>query len=297
VFADSWSRQAAVGAASEQDRPDRHAHTPVEDNEINQQVAMELLEGVGASVTVADDGKLALDTLVGGPVPAPFDVVLMDLQMPVMDGFQATAAIRGDPRFESLTIVAMTAHATLEEKERCLAAGMNDHVAKPIDPGLLYQTLGRYHRGTSRAARPESAARTNGPSRVSRASTPRPVSPGRGERAVSILKLLRQFAEQQADAVKEIARSRGGIASATPATAHTLKSVSGTLARRRCRRRPRRWSVRSGIAPEAGDRRAPAEDRGRPRPRGVPIAGGVTRTAPAPATPSAVVIPRRPAPR
>ena len=73
--------------------------------------------------------------LSNGPQPPPFDVVLMDLQMPEMDGYQATAKIRSDARFAALPIIAMTAHATMEERQRCLAAGMNDHVSKPIDPG------------------------------------------------------------------------------------------------------------------------------------------------------------------
>ena len=71
----------------------------VEDNEINQQIAVELLEGVGAKVDVANNGQEAVDRLVKGPIPPPYDVVLMDLQMPVLDGHQATAKIRADARF------------------------------------------------------------------------------------------------------------------------------------------------------------------------------------------------------
>ena len=73
-----------------------------------------------------------------------FDVILMDLQMPEMDGFEATRQIRSDPRFSNLPIIAMTAHAHDEERERCLDAGMNDHVAKPIDPAVLFDTLTRW---------------------------------------------------------------------------------------------------------------------------------------------------------
>ena len=83
---------------------------------------------------------------VGRPGTPPFDVVLMDLQMPEMDGYQATAKLRSDPRFAALPIIAMTAHATLEERQRCLAAGMNDHVAKPIDPAALFETVGRFYK-------------------------------------------------------------------------------------------------------------------------------------------------------
>src|SRR5262249_30227850 len=104
-----------------------------EDNEINQQVAVELMEGVGVAVDVANNGREAVERLEAADT-APYDVVLMDVQMPEMDGYQATARIRAQVRFASLPIVAMTAHATVEERQRCVAAGMVDHVSKPIDP-------------------------------------------------------------------------------------------------------------------------------------------------------------------
>ena len=219
VFADSSEQAAAAGAASEQGIDLTGMRAPGRGQRDQSAGRDGAPRGRGASVTVADDGKLALDTLIGGPIPAPFDVVLMDLQMPVMDGFQATAAIRADPRFESLPIVAMTAHATLEEKERCLAAGMNDHVAKPIDPGCST----RRSPGSTvvrRAPAPESAARANGPSRTSRVSTPRPARRVAGNERL-YLKLLRQFAEQQADAVKEIRAGSRGIANSTPSDSPT----------------------------------------------------------------------------
>ena len=122
------------------------AFCSTEDNEINQQIAVELLEGAGATVDVANNGREAVEMLSSGPTPPPFDVVLMDLQMPEMDGYQATAKLRSDARFAALPIIAMTAHATLEERQRCLAAGMNDHVAKPIDPDNLFETVGRFYR-------------------------------------------------------------------------------------------------------------------------------------------------------
>ncbi|CAG0995333.1 osomolarity two-component system, sensor histidine kinase NIK1 [Methylophilaceae bacterium] len=111
----------------------------VEDNDINQQIARELLESVGASTDVAGNGAEGVDKVMSNP--DGFDIVLMDLQMPEMDGFAATSAIRRDERFRDLPIVAMTAHASADDRERCLAAGMNGHVAKPIDPDVLYQTL------------------------------------------------------------------------------------------------------------------------------------------------------------
>src|SRR5207248_620637 len=102
-----------------------------------------------ATVTVANNGREALDLLSNGPQPPPFDVVLMDLQMPVMDGYQATAKLRSDARFAALPIIAMTAHATIEEKQRCLAAGMNDHISKPIDPSAMFETVARYYRSAA----------------------------------------------------------------------------------------------------------------------------------------------------
>ncbi|HET9332311.1 MAG TPA: response regulator [Gemmatimonadota bacterium] len=231
VFADSAEQAAAVDMANEQgiDLSGMRVLV-VEDNEINQQIAVELIEGVGASVTVADNGKLALDILMEGPTPTPFEAVLMDLQMPVMDGFQATEAIRADPRFASLPIVALTAHATMEERQRCIAAGMNDHVAKPIDPGLLYETLGRFHHGTTPVARPEVSARAHdGVPNVEGLDTAAGLSRVAGNERL-YLKLLRQFVDQQAEAVTEIrALLQERRTEDAERLAHTLKGVSATL--------------------------------------------------------------------
>ena len=108
-----------------------------EDNPINQQVAREVLENVGVVVAVANHGREAVQMLD----QSQYDVVLMDLQMPEMDGYEATTHIRKDPRFKALPIIAMTAHAMVEEREKCLATGMNGHLPKPIDPEKLYATL------------------------------------------------------------------------------------------------------------------------------------------------------------
>jgi two-component system sensor histidine kinase/response regulator len=118
----------------------------VEDNAINQQIAVELLEGVGASIDVANNGREALNILLADGGDTRYDLVLMDLQMPEMDGYQATTHIRATPSLADLPIIAMTAHATAEERDRCLGAGMRGHVAKPIDPDLLYRTLMLFHR-------------------------------------------------------------------------------------------------------------------------------------------------------
>ena len=107
----------------------------VDDHEINQLVAYELLESAGFSVAVAGDGKTAIEKLTSGG--ERFDVVLMDVQMPEMDGIEATRRIRQVPALKTLPIIAMTAHATLEEKHRCREAGMNDFISKPFDPRAL----------------------------------------------------------------------------------------------------------------------------------------------------------------
>jgi len=112
----------------------------VEDNLINQQIAVELLEIAGLQVTVADNGQIALDKILSNE----FDAVLMDIQMPVMDGYTATIEIRKHPEKVALPIIAMTANAMHGDKEKCLSAGMIDHLSKPIDPQAMYDTLCKY---------------------------------------------------------------------------------------------------------------------------------------------------------
>jgi signal transduction histidine kinase/CheY-like chemotaxis protein len=109
----------------------------VEDNEINREVATEMLQAFGLVIDLASDGAQAVDRVRH----QPYDIVLMDMQMPVMDGLGATRAIRRLSGMQTLPIVAMTANAMAADRERCLAAGMNDHIAKPIDPQRLLATL------------------------------------------------------------------------------------------------------------------------------------------------------------
>ena len=109
----------------------------VEDNDLNQEVATELLRSAGLVVEVADNGQIAVEKVQA----AAYDIVLMDMQMPVMDGLSATRIIRTMPQFEHLPIVAMTANAMQSDREACRAAGMDDHVAKPIEPRELFQAL------------------------------------------------------------------------------------------------------------------------------------------------------------
>ncbi len=121
----------------------------VEDNPINQQIACELLEIVGARVSVAANGLEALAWLeaeaqgnsAGAPASLPCDVVLLDLNMPEMDGWECARRIRLKPRWQQLPVLAMTAHAMQQERDRCLALGMQDHITKPINPDHLYERL------------------------------------------------------------------------------------------------------------------------------------------------------------
>ncbi|MFC1849153.1 AAA family ATPase [candidate division CSSED10-310 bacterium] len=112
----------------------------VEDNVINQQVALAILNNGGLHVHVVDGGQQALQSIS----QQAFDAVLMDIQMPGMDGYQTTHFIREDERFKTVPIIAMTAHAMKGDREKCLQAGMNDYITKPIDSQVLYSTLAKW---------------------------------------------------------------------------------------------------------------------------------------------------------
>jgi signal transduction histidine kinase/BarA-like signal transduction histidine kinase len=116
----------------------------VEDNALNREIAEELLKDAGLEITLAENGQEALDRLAEARrLGQDFDLVLMDVQMPVMDGYEATRRIRAMPEYRDLVIIAMTAHAFAEERERCFALGMNGHLSKPIDVEEMYRVLRR----------------------------------------------------------------------------------------------------------------------------------------------------------
>jgi PAS domain S-box-containing protein len=205
----------------------------VEDNEINQQVATELLQQAGFSVDVANHGEEALSKLESGEL---YDCVLMDIQMPVMDGFTATARIRAQDKFSDLPIVAMTANATKEDRDRSLEAGMNDHVPKPIDPKLLFATLKQWIH--QRSGLGEAVAVTE-PGVQAETSAALPVSEHLDtatgiERVAGNVqlyqKILAKFVDSQGNAIAEI---KGQIAAndweAAERSAHTLKGVAGSI--------------------------------------------------------------------
>ena len=121
----------------------------VEDNEINQQIATELMQEAGIVVVLAYHGREAVEKL--SAPSARFDMVLMDIQMPEMDGYEATRLIRAQPWGASLPIIAMTAHALEEEKRKALEMGMNGHISKPIDPDAMFETMRRFYQPASSA--------------------------------------------------------------------------------------------------------------------------------------------------
>lgn len=115
----------------------------VEDNPVNQKVALGMLKKYGFELDMVTDGQQAIDRLqrLG---PDYYKLVLMDMEMPVMDGYAAARQIRSDATFDKLPMIAMTAHAMKGDRDRCLEAGLDDYLSKPIDPELLFNTLSRY---------------------------------------------------------------------------------------------------------------------------------------------------------
>lgn len=194
----------------------------VEDNPINMEIASAMLQQQGAQVTAAENGQQALETLAQVAV----DLVLMDVQMPVMDGYTATEQIRGQPCFDTLPVIALTANAMASDLERSLACGMNDHLTKPIDPDQLVAKVLRWAgRGeeTVSAAPPVAAtvaAVLNYTQGVQRAS-------GNEELYRS---LLQRFVEREADIGSRLNMLFAGDAGAeVSALAHNVKGVAAML--------------------------------------------------------------------
>jgi signal transduction histidine kinase/DNA-binding response OmpR family regulator/HPt (histidine-containing phosphotransfer) domain-containing protein len=208
----------------------------VEDNEMNQQVATELMESAGAIVTVANHGGEAVKILTAGDQAPPFDVVFMDLQMPEMDGFTATKLLRKDSRLKNFPIIAMTAHALVEERQRCLDAGMSDHVSKPIDPDVLFATLLRWakpHPKVKLESKPltlhEKAEQDVLLPEIAGVNQADGLNRVAGNRQL-FRDLLGQFAKKQGDAAAQIsiALEKRDTALAER-IAHTVKGVAGNL--------------------------------------------------------------------
>jgi len=190
----------------------------VEDNPINQELACELLDRAGMVVEIAVDGREALTALEKGR----FDAVLMDCQMPVMDGYEATRMLRLRPELKDLPVIAMTANAMAGEREKVLAAGMNDHIAKPIRVDEMFKTLARWVRPAAAQPVPPPDLR---PAVDSRAG----LHVLEGDEAL-YRRLLRMFQEREADFETRFrdARAPGDNDAALRCT-HDLKSVAGSL--------------------------------------------------------------------
>jgi PAS domain S-box-containing protein len=204
----------------------------VEDNEINQEVAIGQLEDGEAFVDLAENGEIALRMIQDND----YDAVLMDMQMPVMDGVEATRIIRSNPRFEKLPIIAMTANAMASDRLLCLDAGMNDHIAKPIDPDQLFGVLLRWIKRPSGDGKTAFAGTTE---RVAETREKALTIPGidveaglkrTGGNRKRYESLLHKFAEQQAGSVAAMRSALSlGDAATAERVAHSLKGAAATL--------------------------------------------------------------------
>ncbi|WP_058049344.1 response regulator [Janthinobacterium sp. Ant5-2-1] len=198
----------------------------VEDNEVNQEVAQHILNDAGIRVDIAGNGAIALAKIAENA----YDGVLMDCQMPVMDGYQATRKLRQDPRYSNLPVIAMTANAMVGDKEKCLDAGMNDFIAKPIDVAQLFGTLARW----IAPATPQEVAAV-----VAQPEAELPVIAGLkmaeamrrvGGNAALMRKLLERFVETQFDAMQRIvAAIENNQLETAIREAHTLKGLAGNI--------------------------------------------------------------------
>ncbi len=205
-----------------------------EDNEINQQVAVELLDVVGIEVDIANTGREAVDKLMANG-PYSYDLVLMDLEMPEMDGHAATQLIRQDARFAGLPIVAMTAHALAEVRATCLAQGMQDYLTKPVNPEQLYQLLGRWLPQEKLHALPPAMSGLEAHS--SFAMTPELAGfehlqglARAGGNLTLYARLLQAFAEKEIDAASNLrAHMQAGDWLAAQMHAHNLFGVAANL--------------------------------------------------------------------
>ncbi|WP_425457860.1 response regulator [Aureimonas fodinaquatilis] len=207
----------------------------VEDNEINREIAIELLTDAGLVVDTAENGLIACERVEAEGLR--YSAVLMDVQMPEMDGLEATGVIRRTWDAEKLPIIAMTAHAYEEERQRCFAAGMNDHIAKPVDPDAMVKTLNRWlklRQVTAKAEAPPAmvevkAVETGLPDDLPPFGIKAALNRMNGK--VPLLrKLIISFGERYDDVGGDLLKliQAGDIADARR-LAHTLKGVAGSL--------------------------------------------------------------------
>ncbi|MBF0501811.1 MAG: response regulator [Candidatus Riflebacteria bacterium] len=205
-----------------------------EDNSINQEIAVELLQELGITVEVANDGRQAVDKIMNSR--RPYDFILMDIQMPEMDGIEATKLLRKNPRFDSIPIIAMTAHALTEEKNMFLEVGMNDHILKPIVPKEMSMTLKRWYHRSAQPQRspPDKSLRFSQSDdfdipAISGINMAAGLQRVRGKKRL-YLNLLHRFVESQTETAARISEAieRGDFES-SKRLAHTLRGVAGNL--------------------------------------------------------------------
>ncbi len=199
----------------------------VEDNDVNREIAEEILGNAGIRIDVAKNGAEAVK-LVG---QNNYDGVLMDCQMPIMDGFEATRKIREDERYAELPILAMTANALAGDKEKCLQCGMNDHIAKPIDVAQFFMTLVRWIKPKSPVAE---AVMTKAQQDDAVPGIPGLAIDEALQRVGGNVKLLRKlinrFHETQHDVTGRIIRAvESGNAEEALREAHTMKGLAGNI--------------------------------------------------------------------
>ena len=228
---------------------------------------MELLQAAGVEVVLARHGQEALDTLAQD---TRFDGVLMDCQMPVMDGYAATRAIRQNPAFEALPIIAMTANAMAGDREKVLEAGMNDHIAKPLNVGLMFATLARWVRPLSATKVRAFHAISTSPGGQNNAQSPGDAGwadlPGIDMRTGRVAalnddrlytRMLVKFRDGQGDFARLFAAARQDADATAPTrAAHTLKGTAGNIGARAVQAAAAELEAacQCGAAPEVIDR-------------------------------------------
>jgi two-component system sensor histidine kinase/response regulator len=207
----------------------------VEDNDMNQELAMELLSNAGMDVVLAENGQVALDILAKD---ARFDGVLMDCQMPVMDGYTATREIRKDSNYRNMPIVAMTANAMAGDRDKVLEAGMNDHIAKPLQVNQMFATLAKWIT-PQQPAQSDASAATPAAASATSPGNDLPALPGIDTRKglartmddeKFYKRMLVKFREGQQDFAKQFAAARvDADPDAAMRAAHTLKGAAGLI--------------------------------------------------------------------
>ena len=247
----AWRKKIRAESESMESVRGRHLLL-VEDNEVNQMVARELLESMGFSLAVAGDGQQAIQLAM----KEKFDAVLMDIQLPGINGYEATARIRALPGLEQLPIIAMTAHALTGDREKVLAAGLNDYVTKPVDVAQLGSVLRRWLKPAGKTG-----ANINEPAALERPQPPAPTLDQLLDKAPALERLggnqalferlLGEVRKTQAGAARQIeAAIQSADIPQAHRLAHSLKGVAATIGAARLREAA--LQMETALASQAG---------------------------------------------